>query len=87
MTLTEIAQKGERLATLKALRDKLTEVLDRTNSGRDTAALALQLQKVLAQIDELEREEKAGDPDELDALIAAHGAARVRPDRSDNYEV
>lgn len=80
MRLSEISDRGEHLATLQALRHKLADALDNSNSGRDIASLALQLQKVLTQIDELEQEQRK-DPDEIDAAIAATIARQVRPRR------
>ena len=49
----ETLQDG-RLATLQALRDRLARDIDQTTSKRDVASLALRLQSVLADIDEIE---------------------------------
>lgn len=81
MRLSEISDRGEHLATLQALRHKLADALDNSNSGRDIASLALQLQKVLTQIDELETEQRTQTPDEIDAAIAYCKARQVRPRR------
>ena len=54
MNLTTIADQGNTLEMLKALRHKLAETLDASKSGRDIAALARQLQIVSAQISDLE---------------------------------
>ena len=53
MTIHETLQDG-RLATLQALRDRLARDIDQTTSKRDVASLALRLQSVLADIDEIE---------------------------------
>ena len=53
MTIHETLQDG-RLETLKALRDRLARDIDQTTSKRDVASLALRLQSVLADIDEIE---------------------------------
>lgn len=62
MDLAHIAQKGDNLETLRALRQRLAEAIDNTNSGRDLAPLSRQLQIVMAKIDELEAAEKDDDP-------------------------
>lgn len=82
-TLTETADRGEILETLRALRHKLTAALDRSESGRDIAALSLQLQKVLLQIDEIEKAEKEEEPDEIETILRARDARYIRPDRSE----
>ena len=79
MTIAEIAEKGERLETLKALRQKVANTLDTSDSGRDIASLALQMQKILIQIDELELDLENGD--ELDDIIEEHKRQRVRPNK------
>ena len=78
MTITETAEKGDRLETLKALRRKLAETLDETHSGRDIASLTLQMQKVLQQIDDIE---DATSGDEIDEIIKADGLRPVRDSR------
>lgn len=86
MTLTETADRGEILDTLRALRHKLTDALDKSESGRDIAALSLQLQKVLAEINELEKAERLNQPDELDAIIAAHQLQRLHHGYTNDFE-
>lgn len=54
--LEQIANKGDDLETLKALRQKIAKTIDESNSGRDIAALSRQLQIVMAQIAEREEE-------------------------------
>ena len=53
MTIRETLQDG-RLETLKALRDRLARDIDDCESKRDLASLALRLQSVLTDIDEIE---------------------------------
>ena len=55
--IATIADQGDRLATLKALRHKLAETIDNSHSGRDIAALARQLQIVSGQIAEIEAQQ------------------------------
>jgi len=82
MDLVEAAASGDRLAALRALRDRLAEEIDGCQSSRDMAALSRQLTDVLGQIDALERAsapaEKGTGLDELNARRAAResGAAR-----------
>lgn len=49
-----IVPNNDRLASLKALRDRLAVDIDECESARDVAALSNRLMEVLAQIDELE---------------------------------
>lgn len=53
MTLRDAATSGDRLATLRALRDKLAAEIDTCESGRDLAALSRQLTLVLGEIADL----------------------------------
>lgn len=55
-SLLSEAKGDNRLNTLKRLRDKVAETIDKTESGRDVASLTCQLRAVLAEIDELEKE-------------------------------
>ena len=56
----EEAEKGEKLALLIAIRGKLAESLDRTESGRDIAALSKRLIQVADEIEEIERLTRPG---------------------------
>ena len=49
--LAETVQRGDSLASLQALRDRLAAQLDATSSARDVAALSRQLTDVLARIE------------------------------------
>lgn len=62
MSIEQIANEGNTLETLKALRQKLAYMIDRCESGRDVSSLARQLQIVIAQINQLEEEDASGDP-------------------------
>ncbi len=74
MGLANIARQGDRVAILKALRDRLADDLDNAEEPRDVAALALRLSDVLAQIDAMPTSEKVSRADE----IADRRAARRR---------
>lgn len=52
--LAQVAATGDRLATLRAMRDRLAAQIDETNSGRDVASLTKQLQEVIDRIAALE---------------------------------
>ena len=67
MSLERIAKAGDRLATLRALRDYLARALDDTDSARDQASLSARLTDVLIQIQELTppNEEERDDIDDL----------------------
>lgn len=63
--VSEIAESGNRLATLRALRDRLAREIDRDPEPRDLAALSSRLEKVLAEIDGLSGPEEHDAVDEL----------------------
>lgn len=84
MLLSETAENSGRLETLRALRQKLAEALDESKSGRDIASLALQLQKVLLQIEEIETAE-ANDTDELQAIVDECKDRQTRPRRRGDH--
>ena len=63
--LVEYAESGNRLETLRKLRDKLAATIDVSDSGRDIAALSRQLTSVMEQIAELERIEAAKNDKEV----------------------
>lgn len=62
MSLEATARDGDRLRTLRALRDRLAREIDETRSARDVAALSRQLTEVLAEIDDLAPPVKEVDP-------------------------
>ena len=80
MTLPESASSGDRLATLRDLRDVLAATIHGCTSTRDLAALSLRLQSVLEEIAELEAEHVV--EDEIDSIVqrrAARGARGASP--------
>jgi hypothetical protein len=85
VSLEQTVVQGDRLESLRALRDVLARAMDSSDSGRDIAALANRLTDVLQQI---EVAEKASAPvkgtplDELRAKRSRRGAGagvRARP--------
>ena len=77
-SLEDVSAAGDDLATLKALRRKIAAAIDKSNSGRDIAALSRQLTLVMDQIRKLEAQDK---PTEIDDLLAKHEYRKVRPAR------
>lgn len=81
MTLPETAATGDRLATLRDLRDVLAKSIVETDSGPAVAALSRQLTDVLSQIEVAEKaepEQKGTALDELQKRRAARGAGAAR---------
>ncbi len=64
-SVAETAAKGDRLATLEALRAKVAAGIDRCHDAKDLAALALRLQMVLRDIHELGGTADEGEADDL----------------------
>lgn len=62
-TFVEEVESGDRKRALVALRGELARAISRTNDGAELSSLALRLQRVLEQIDELggEAEEESDD--------------------------
>ena len=58
LKIEEIAEKGNNLETLKALRQNIARAIDSSNSGRDISSLSRQLQLVLERIAELEAQQQ-----------------------------
>ena len=54
LKIEEVAEKGNNLETLKALRQNIARAIDSSSSGRDISSLSRQLQLVLDRIAELE---------------------------------
>lgn len=84
MSLHEAAASGDRLYTLRVLRDRLAVQIDETTSSRDVAALSLRLVDVLAEIEEIEKASAPAAPagsgiDEVNARRAAREAGAARP--------
>ena len=68
------AASGDRLATLEALRARLAHAIDHVSDGKELAALALRLQRVLAEIHEL----GGTVPEEGNDDLASKRAAKLR---------
>lgn len=49
--LASAAATGDRRATLEVLRDALADAIDKTDSGRDIAALSKRLMEVMDELD------------------------------------
>lgn len=77
ITILNTLDKGSELTTLKALQRKIAATIDKSNSGRDIAALSKQLREVTEKISSLEEQENNGDT-VLDEIIKRHAAKRVR---------
>lgn len=52
-SFVEEVESGDRLRALEALRHELARAIDVVTDGKELAALALRLQRVLSEIDEL----------------------------------
>lgn len=85
MSLSESAASGDRLRTLRDLRDMLAVQIDGCDSNRDFVALSGRFQSVLAEISDLAKNsEKAGDPvDEIAARRTARGSSTARAGRAE----
>ena len=76
-SLASKALSGDRLETLKALRDELAKRIDRPRTAaRDVAALARQLTEVLTQIESANRKQAAKAKGTATDELAARRAAR-----------
>jgi hypothetical protein len=77
MPLRDVVSDGDRLESLRALRDRIAATIDATDSARDVAALSRQLTDVLQQIEAIEKATpgRKGTPlDELAKRRAGRGA-------------
>lgn len=81
MDLIQIADQGNTLETLMALRHKIAEALDNSHSGRDIAALARQLLYVSAKIAEIEAKEAADANDPIMKILRSREPRSVRNSR------
>lgn len=70
MDLEPVARAGDRLKTLRALRDRIALDIDETRSARDLASLSARLIEVLEQIEDLTPPEE-DDRDEFDDLLGS----------------
>lgn len=72
--LSESAESGDRLATLRDLRDLIARQIEACDSLRDLASLSGRLQAVLDQIAELEPKKAEGDG--IDEIARRRAARR-----------
>lgn len=66
MNIVAAAITGNRLETLKALRERIAQQIDSCESGRDMASLSKRLIEVMDEIDVIEA---AGNPGDMDAVF------------------
>jgi len=59
VSLQEVVAEGDRLASLRELRDKLAFEIDNTTSAREIASLSQRVMDVLAQIEQVEQARSA----------------------------
>lgn len=60
-TIVSVADGGDRLETLKALRHELAMAIQQSSSGRDIAALSRQLREVMDEIETISAPEETAD--------------------------
>ena len=61
-TVSEAVSTSDRRKSLIALRDKIADTIDTTDSGRDIAALSKRLMEVMNEIDSLPSEKAPDSP-------------------------
>ena len=83
MPLHESAHSGDRLQTLRDLRDVLALQIETCDSGRDVAALSGRLQAVLDQIAVLEPKKVEGDG--VDEIANRRAARRTSASKSPSH--
>lgn len=77
--LSKIADDGDELETLRALRHKIADTIDTSKSGRDIAALSKQLREIITRISDLEAREET---DEISQIVKGKAAVRDRGGRA-----
>ena len=77
MTLPETAASGDRLATLRDLRDLLARTITESDSARDVASLSRQLTDVLSLIETAEKAAPEAKGTALDELRKRREARRA----------
>ena len=65
--LCAAARSGDRRKTLEELRDQVAYQIERTDSGRDMAALTRRLMEIIAELDGLPNEN--AEPDDMDDAL------------------
>jgi len=68
-TIVSVADTGDRLETLEALRHKIAWTIHKSTSGRDIAALSKQLREVMDEIEELRAPAAAEDPEKVTNVL------------------
>lgn len=81
MSLVDVVATGNRIESLRTLRDRLAGDLDECRSARDVAALSQRLMDVLVQIEAAEKAEPDKGRTALDELANRRKAAG-RPNAS-----
>lgn len=72
-----VAKQGDRLETLRMLRDRLATDIESCDSSRDLPSLVSRMQSVLAEIDELEP--SVGEVDAVDEIAKRRSLRRSGP--------
>lgn len=69
-TILELAQLGDRVGVLKAVRDEIAMKLQKGAGARDTAALSKEMTEVMAQINDIEKRQGAKKGTKAGSLMA-----------------
>lgn len=69
-TILELAQSGDRVGVLKAVRDEIAMKLQKGAGARDTAALSKEMTEVMTQISDYEKRQGPKKDTKLGSLIA-----------------
>lgn len=69
-TILELAQSGDRVGVLKAVRDEIAMKLQKGAGARDTAALSKEMTEVMAQISDIEKRQGAKSDTKAGSLLA-----------------
>lgn len=82
-TILELAQSGDRVGVLKAVRDEIAMKLQKGAGARDTAALSKEMTEVMTQISDYEKRQGPKKDTKLGSLIAEVDL-RKRPGKNGN---
>lgn len=80
VSLVDVAEAGDRVATLRALRDRIAADIDAATAPRDLAPLAQRLMDCLQLIADAETANPETEGTALDELYARRRAASRSPD-------
>lgn len=69
-TILELAQSGDRVGVLRAVRDEIAMKLQKGAGARDTAALSKEMTEVMAQISDIEKRQGAKSDTKAGSLLA-----------------